>query len=98
MPRSDIERIRERFRLRQYDMSAHAMEEMAEDLLDIVDVENAVQKGQIVRIERNDPRGTKYILEGTAVDQKTPVGMVGRFAGNGRFLIITVYEITPLEG
>jgi hypothetical protein len=31
--RNDIDRIREKFRLRQYDMSAHAMEEMAEDLL-----------------------------------------------------------------
>jgi hypothetical protein len=35
MPRSRIERIREKVRLRQHDMSAHAMEEMAEDGLDI---------------------------------------------------------------
>lgn len=31
MPRSDIDRIREKIRLYQYDMSAHAMEEMAEE-------------------------------------------------------------------
>ncbi len=42
MPRSNIARIRERIRQRQYDMSVHAMEEMAEDGLDIVDVESAV--------------------------------------------------------
>jgi hypothetical protein len=35
--RNDIDRIREKIRLRQYDMSAHAMEEMAEDLLTILD-------------------------------------------------------------
>ena len=44
MPRSRIERVREKIRLHRYDMSAHAMEEMAEDLLDITDVENAVLK------------------------------------------------------
>lgn len=78
-------------------MSAHAMEEMAEDLLDIEDIENAVLNGHIIRIERNDPRGTKYVIEGIAADEETPVGVIGRFASTGRYLIITVYEITPIE-
>lgn len=98
MPRKDIDRIREKIRLRQYDMSAHAMEEMAEDLLTIMDVEESVLNGQIIRVEKDDPRGTKYILVGTALDRQTPIGVVGRFASNGRYLIITVYEITELEG
>jgi Domain of unknown function (DUF4258) len=98
MSRSDIDRIREKIRLRQYDMSSHAMEEMAEDFLTILDVEEAVLCGQVVRVEKDDPRGTKYILEGTALDQQTPVGIVGRFASSGRYLIITVYEVTALEG
>ena len=92
-----IERIRDRIRSRQYDLSAHAMEQMAEDLLDIVDVDKAVLNGKIVRIERDDPRGTKYVIEGVALDQKTPVGVVGRFVGNERYLVITVYEVTKLE-
>ena len=37
MSRNYIDRIREKIRIRQYDMSAHAMEEMAEDLLTILD-------------------------------------------------------------
>ncbi len=78
-------------------MSAHAMEEMAEDLLDIVDVESAVLNGRIARIERDDPKGTKYVIEGIAADQKASVGVVGRFTGTGRYLIITVYEITEIE-
>ena len=98
MSRKDIDRIREKIRLRQYDMSAHAMEEMAEDLLTIMDVEESVLNGQIVRVEKDDPRGTKYILVGTALDQQTPVGVVGRFTSNERYLIITVYEVTELEG
>ena len=77
-------------------MSIHAMEEMAEDLLDIIDVETAVLNGHVVRVTRNDPRGTKYVIEGTAADQKTPVGVVGRFTGDDRYLLITVYEVTNL--
>jgi len=97
MPRSGIEKIREKVRLRQYDMTFHAMEEMAEDELDIVDVETALLNGQIARIERDDPRGSKYVVEGMAVDQITAVGVVGRFTSDGRYLIITIYEITENE-
>lgn len=97
MPRNDIERIREKIRLRQYDMSAHAVEEMAEDLLTILDVEEAVLSGKVIRVEKDDPRGTKYVVVGTALDQHTPVGVVGRFASTGRYLIITVYKVTEPE-
>ncbi|BAY27245.1 hypothetical protein NIES2100_70680 [Calothrix sp. NIES-2100] len=97
MPPSDIDRIREKIRLQQYDMSAHAMEEMAEDMLTILDVEEAVLNGQVIRVEKDDPRGTKYVVVGTALAQQTPVGVVGRFASTGRYLIITVYEVTELE-
>lgn len=98
MPRKEIDRIREKIRIHQYDMSAHAMEEMAEDMLNILDVEEAILSGQIVRVEKDDPRGTKYVVIGTALDQQTPVGVVGRFASNGRYLLITVYEVTEFEG
>lgn len=97
MSRKDIDRIREKIRLRQYDMSAHAMEEMAEDMLTILDIEVAVLNGQIRRVEKDDPRGTKYIIVGTALDLQTPVGVVGRFTSSERYLIITVYEITEFE-
>jgi hypothetical protein len=79
--RNDLARLREKIRLRQYDMSAHAMEEMAEDFL-----------------TKDDPRGTIYVVVGTAIDRQTPVGVVGRFSTSGRYLIITVYEVTELEG
>ena len=96
MPRR-IERIREKIRRRQHDMSAHAMEEMVEDGLDIEDVEQAILNGRIARIERDDPRGTKYVVEGIRTDGFTPVGSVGRFTSTGCYLIITVYGITALE-
>jgi hypothetical protein len=78
-------------------MSAHAMEEMAEDALDIDDVEYALLNGEIRRIERDDLRGDRYVIQGIAVDDITPVGVVGRFASSERYLIITVYMVTDLE-
>lgn len=94
MPRNRLAQIREKIRLRQYDMSAHATEEMAEDNLDILDIEQAVLNGRLARVEKDDPRGIKYVIEGVAMDQITPVGVAGRFTGDERYLIVTVYEIT----
>jgi hypothetical protein len=75
-------------------MTFHAVEEMAEDNLDILDVERAVLSGDVVRIEKRDPRGTKYVVEGLAMDGLTTTGVVGRFTTTGRYLIITVYKIS----
>ena len=97
MPRRIIERIREKIRQRAYDISVHAAEEMAEDNLDILDVEQAVLSGQVVRRQTDDPRGTKYIVEGLATDGTTSVGVVGRFLGSERYLIITIYEASKNE-
>ena len=72
-------------------MTVHAADEMAEDNLDILDVEHAVLNGQVLKVEKDDPRGRKYVLEGPATDGVTSVGVVGRFQGE-RYLIITVYE------
>jgi len=94
MPRRTLERIRARIRLGQFDMTAHATEEMCEDDLDIFDVEHALLGGEVVRTEKDDPRGTRYVIEGTAADHKRSVGVVGRFTTAGCYLIITVYEIT----
>jgi hypothetical protein len=75
-------------------MTGHAMEEMAEDDLDIIDVEHSILNGTVVRTDRDDPRGTKYVVKGMAVDEITPVGTAGRFTSTARYLIITVYEMT----
>ena len=78
-------------------MTVHAMEEMAEDHLDIIDIEHSILNGRVTKVEKGDPRGTKYVVEGQAVNEQTPVGIVGRFTTTGRYLIITVYEITESE-
>ena len=93
MPHRLIERIRRKILFRDYDLTIHAIEEMAEDDLDILDIEHAVLNGQVVRRHKHDPRGTKYAVEGLAVDGERVVGVVGRFHATDRFLIITVYDV-----
>jgi len=66
-------------------MTIHAAEEMAEDDLDILDIEEAILNGQVVDRTKLDTRGTKYTVEGLALDGETPVGIVGRFHANNRF-------------
>ena len=74
-------------------MTFHAAEEMAEDSLTVVDVEHAVLTGTLARIQKEDPRGNRYVIEGTAMDGATLVGAVGRFSRSDRYLIVTVYRI-----
>jgi len=75
-------------------MTLHAMEEMAEDNLDITDIEHSISNGKIVHTDTDDPRGAKHVIHGHASDPRIPVGIVGRFASDDRFLIITVFEIS----
>ena len=78
-------------------MTKHAMDEMAEDDLDIMDIEYSILNGAVVRVDRDDPRGTKYVVKGVAVDEITPVGTAGRFTSVERYLIITAYKVTNLN-
>ena len=94
MPQRILSRIRRLIREAAYDMTVHAVEEMAEDNLDILDVETAILNGTLVRTEKQEPRGTKYTLHGIGADETTRVGTVGRFTATGRYLIITVYAVT----
>lgn len=94
MPRQLLARIKAAIKNGAYDMTVHASEEMAEDDLDIVDVETSILNGRLVRSEKDDPRGTRHIVYGIGPDQKTLVGTVGRFTETSRYLIITVYRVT----
>jgi len=80
-----------------YDMTVHAIEEMAEDHLDISEIEVAILNGRLLKIEKDDPRGTRYTIQGIATNGITPVGITGRFTETGRYLIITIYEVTEPE-
>jgi hypothetical protein len=92
--RRTLERIRATIRTGMYDMTFHAVEEMAEDDLDKIDIEISIQNGQLIKTERDDPRGARHTIHGAVADRATRVGTVGRFTGTGRYLIVTVYKVT----
>jgi hypothetical protein len=73
-----------------YVLAPHALLEMREDRLDVVDVESAILTGRMERVFADDPRGPRYEVVGKACDLDSEVGVVARFAG--ALLIITVYE------
>jgi hypothetical protein len=64
------------------------------DNLDILDVEQAILSGRVVRRQKDDPRGMKYVIEGLATDGTTLISVVGRFLDSERYLIITIYEVS----
>ena len=57
MPRRVLDRIRMAVRNAAYDMTVHAVEELAEDKLDFIDVETAILNGRLIKTEKGDPRG-----------------------------------------
>lgn len=67
---------------------------MAEDALDIVDVETSILNGKIIKTEKDDPRGPRHTVHGIGTDGVTPVGSTGRFTETGQYLIITAYGVT----
>lgn len=93
MASKELERIRAAIYDQRYVLTEHAHEEMAEDYLDVLDVESAILTGEIDQVLTKDPRGTRYVVVGVATDQQTTVAVVCRFVQHDELLIVTVYEI-----
>lgn len=85
--------IREAVMDQSYLITPHAVIEMRDDDLDVLDVESAILTGTIQRVFDHDRRGRRYEVVGHATDLTTEVGVIVRFAG--QVLIVTVYEIHP---
>ena len=88
---SGIDQIREKIRIRDYYLSSHAEEELAEDRFERADLENAILTGFVQKKLTNDPRGTRYRVEGSAKDGRL-MHVLCRFKEVGSLVIITVYE------
>ncbi|MCP4675914.1 MAG: DUF4258 domain-containing protein [Deltaproteobacteria bacterium] len=88
---SVIERIRHKIRSREYYLSTHAEEELAEDGFERKDFENAIFYGFIEKKLTHDNRGTRYRIEGPARDGRL-MHVLCRFREIGDLIIITAYE------
>ncbi len=88
---SVIERIQKKIRTRDYYLSSHAEEEMAEDGFERADMENAILAGFVQKKLTHNPRGVRYRVEGAAKDGRL-MHVFCRFPEAGSLVIITVYE------
>jgi len=93
MSRQELERILLAAQEHRYTMTEHAFQEMADDNMDVLDIEAAMLTGRIEEVLTQDPRGTRYVVVGFATDLETSVAVVVRFLEQDHLLIITVYEI-----
>ena len=77
---------------REYYLSSHAEEEMLDDNMERIDIENAILKGRIERKMTQDIRGTRYRLEGPALDGRL-IHVICKFKENANMILITVYAL-----
>ncbi len=87
-----IDRIRKAITNRDYRVSSHAAEELADDWLEFKDVESVIFTGTIEKGYTRDPRGTRYQIRGRACDGRDVI-VICRFQGDGVLIIITAYEM-----
>ena len=88
---SVIDRIRDKIRTRDYYLSSHAEEELADDGFERADLENAILQGFVEKKLTHDPRGTRYRVEGPANDGRL-IHALCRFKETGPLIVITAYE------
>ena len=87
--------MRELVLSKNYVMTVHAVEEMHEDELTILDVESTLLTGAIVERQKDSETGDwKYLVRGPAIDDSAVVTVVYRFGRTGKLVIITIYAET----
>jgi hypothetical protein len=87
-----IERIRKKIRDGDYEFAIpHFFEEMAEDDLSFDDIEIVIANGRVRNKFTRDPRGSRYEIVGTTIDDRR-VAVICRFKSTGKLLLITTYE------
>ena len=89
---TNLQKIRQRIIDRNYYLSSHAEEEMLDDDLERKDAENAILKGWMDKKMTRDIRGTRYRIEGPAMDGRL-IHVLCRFRESANLIIITVYAL-----
>jgi Domain of unknown function (DUF4258) len=93
VPRSAISRIRNCVRSLNYVVSIHAVEELDDDNLTILDLENILLSGEIVERQRDhQTRELKFVVRGITVGALEAEAVV-KFGPLGTLFIITVYLV-----
>jgi hypothetical protein len=88
-----IDILRKKVRNKEYEFAIpHFFEEMANDDLQLVDIETAILNGKVRRRFTRDPRGARYEVVGSATDGRQ-VAIICRMKDTGKLLFITTYLV-----
>lgn len=91
MYKAILRQMQDKVRRREYVMTLHAEEEMADDGFTIFDVERTILSGEIVERQEDHQSGEwKYLVLGKAIDGR-PVTVVAKLSVTKILVIITVY-------
>ena len=91
MARITIAKLRELIRTLAYSASLHAVEELDDDGLTVLDLESIILSGTIVERQRDRANGdTKYLVRGSTLAEQQAECVV-KLGPSGRLYIITVY-------
>ncbi|MCR4314788.1 MAG: DUF4258 domain-containing protein [Planctomycetes bacterium] len=76
-----------------YVLTAHAIDEMDEDMLSVFDVENCVLTGEIDSRKRDEETlEWKYCITGDTISGEE-MSVIAKFGHTGKLVIITVYKL-----
>ena len=85
----DIREIREKFDLKEYEISLHAEKERYDEDIAISDLKEAISNGEILEDYSDDPRGQSCLILGYSKNR--PIHIVCGFSPEKWIRIITVY-------
>ena len=89
-----LKRFRERIRALQFVATLHAVEEMEDEGLSILDLEHGVLTGRIIGRQKDADTGEwKYLVSGSTLSHDQVV-IVAKLSPTDKLVIITVYEET----
>ena len=91
MSQSSINQFRHQIRTLNYIVSTHAAEELEDDNLSILDLENIILTGQVIKRQRDtQTHEVKYIVVGIALDGSDATAVV-KVGFTGKLIVITAY-------
>ncbi len=86
-----LKRFRERIRAAQFVVMLHAVEELEDEGLSVLDVEQAILTGSITRRQKDAATGEwKYLVSGGTLSRDEVV-VVAKLSPTDKLVIITVY-------
>ena len=93
MPSRALTRIKRLVEEGLYEVSDHALDEALQDDFHRVDIESGILTGTVMKTQKDDKRGPKYVIVVQATDLERKIGIVARFKSKELCVITTVYEV-----